>query len=155
MSSNDKQEFVIREAQVEDIPVMQYINQTCLTENYDLMFWVQYLIKNPKASFVAVNNKGLIVGYVFTCVKDNNAHIFSFAIFSKYRRLGLGERLMKASIDSCFKNYKINDMSLNVRVLNTPAISLYNKLGFNIVFKTEKYYNNGEDAYFMKFIPNK
>ena len=36
-----------------------------------------------------------------------------------------------------------------VRVSNTPAISLYEKLGFLKVSVSKRYYLDGEDAYIM------
>ena len=38
---------------------------------------------------------------------------------------------------------------LNVDVNNTPAINLYKSLGFKIKKTLLKYYEHGEDAYYM------
>lgn len=141
----------IREATLYDVPCMQYINQVCLTENYPIAFWVKGIVGSPKASFVAVNESGLIVGYILTEVLQNNAHICSFAIYPKYRSLGIGKQLIETCIQSCFQNYKIEHVSLNVRVQNDIALNLYKKVGFEIITRTPKYYNNGEDAYLMSY----
>ncbi|WP_054843220.1 hypothetical protein [Vulcanisaeta souniana] len=40
-------------------------------------------------------------------------------------------------------------MILEARVSNTPAITLYRKLGFDVHGVLRSYYNDGEDAYLM------
>jgi [ribosomal protein S18]-alanine N-acetyltransferase len=38
---------------------------------------------------------------------------------------------------------------LEVRVSNTAAQELYRKLGFSVVQRIARYYNNGEDCFLM------
>jgi len=45
--------------------------------------------------------------------------------------------------------YDAKEVYLEVRVSNTPAIRLYEKLGFKIVKVLEGYYSDGENAYLM------
>jgi len=45
--------------------------------------------------------------------------------------------------------YDTTEVYLEVRVSNTPAISLYEKLGFRVVGRIPRYYSDGEDAYIM------
>ena len=40
-------------------------------------------------------------------------------------------------------------MTLEVRVSNYKAINFYKKHGFSTILTKEKYYENGEDAYYM------
>lgn len=64
-----------------------------------------------------------------------------------YRRVGIGESLLHYLIElAVTKN--IDNISLEVKCSNEPAISLYLKNGFEIVAKREKYYQK-EDGYLM------
>jgi ribosomal-protein-alanine N-acetyltransferase len=45
--------------------------------------------------------------------------------------------------------YKVNEVYLEVRVSNEPAIRLYEKLGFRKVQRIRFYYLDGEDAWLM------
>lgn len=63
------------------------------------------------------------------------------------RRTGIGESLLEYLIELAM-NQNIDNISLEVRCSNEPAISLYLKNGFEIVSKREKYYQN-EDGYLM------
>lgn len=63
------------------------------------------------------------------------------------RRTGIGESLLQYLIELAM-NQNIDNISLEVRCSNEPAISLYLKNGFAIVAKREKYYQ-GKDGYLM------
>ncbi|MEM2529666.1 MAG: GNAT family N-acetyltransferase, partial [Candidatus Bathyarchaeia archaeon] len=46
-------------------------------------------------------------------------------------------------------DYGANEIYLEVRVTNHPAINLYRDLKFEIVNRIRHYYSDGEDAYVM------
>ncbi len=151
-------EAVFREAEVRDIPQVVYINRVCLPENYPEYFFYYHLENWPK-SFIVAEVNGTIVGYVMTRVETGvsfvgsfiarRGHIVSIAVLEAYRRRGIGERLMRISMDAMKKYYKASEAYLEVRVSNKPAIKLYEKLGFRIVKILKRYYSDGEDAYLM------
>ncbi len=45
--------------------------------------------------------------------------------------------------------YGAEEVYLEVRVSNTPAINLYKKLDYRVVDLIKGYYHDGEDAYIM------
>ena len=47
------------------------------------------------------------------------------------------------------KHYGVQEYYLEVRVSNSPAISLYRRLGYFIAQIIKGYYHDGEDAYLM------
>ena len=47
------------------------------------------------------------------------------------------------------KKYKVDEFVLEVRVSNYVAINLYKKFNFNPHNIKEKYYRDGENAYYM------
>jgi ribosomal-protein-alanine N-acetyltransferase len=56
---------------------------------------------------------------------------------------------MKSGMEAMKNVYDAKEVYLEVRVSNTPAIRLYEKLGFKIVKVLEGYYSDGENAYLM------
>jgi ribosomal-protein-alanine N-acetyltransferase len=47
------------------------------------------------------------------------------------------------------KNKNCSEVFLEVRVSNSEAVGLYEKLGFKVVSNLRWYYRDGEDAYMM------
>jgi [ribosomal protein S18]-alanine N-acetyltransferase len=94
-----------------------------------------------------------IVGYGGFWFIDGETHISTIATHPDYRGKGLGEILlagMLARAAALNAEYAI----LEVRVSNTPAITLYKKYGFTAVGKRKGYYrDNNEDADLMHLSP--
>lgn len=65
-----------------------------------------------------------------------------------HRRQGYGETLVKAAIGKCISR-KIQRVSLHVDPMRLPAVSLYQKLGFQVDKLIEGYYSPHRDAYRM------
>lgn len=61
--------------------------------------------------------------------------ITSLKVHYKYRRLGLGEKLIKKVLDHLNK-IGADEARLYVSPLNIPAVKLYNKLGFTVTRDT-------------------
>ena len=89
---------------------------------------------------------GELKGYLsFLHVRDQ-AEIMNLAVHPGKRQKGLGKKLMKALLDYC-RIHGVQWISLEVRMSNVPAISLYQGFGFKEVGRREKYYTDtGEDA---------
>lgn len=74
------------------------------------------------------------------------AHITLLAIHPRYQRQGLGQLLLYALLTSARKR-GLERATLEVRVSNHTALSLYQKFGFREVGKRRRYYQDtGEDA---------
>ena len=109
----------------------------------------KYLREHPKEFIVAENEKK-IVGYIAGRIKhDSSATIAFLAVTPAFRRRGIGQKL-SAYLISHFKRKGMKEILVCARVNNEPSISLYRKLGFEIVKKIEGYYRNGDDAFVMK-----
>jgi [ribosomal protein S18]-alanine N-acetyltransferase len=90
-----------------------------------------------------------IVGFAGMWLMLDEAHITTIAIHPEYRSRGLGELELSALIGIA---YEINAqrVTLEVRVSNSVAQSLYRKYGFMVVGTRRRYYSdNNEDAYIM------
>lgn len=90
-----------------------------------------------------------IVGFSGIWMMTDEAHITNIAVSEAYRRRGIGELLLIATIDLS-REIKATSMTLEVRASNTLAQSLYSKYGFDRTGIRPGYYlDNREDAILM------
>ena len=99
--------------------------------------------------FVAVED-GKVVGYVGSQTVLGWTDMMNIAVHPDYRRRGIAESLVEKLVDALKANQAEN-LTLEVRASNTPAISLYEKLGFLQVGLRKNYYHNPkEDALILR-----
>lgn len=107
------------------------------------------LSNNLAHYFCAFDENGTLLGYAGSWLIVDEAHITNIAVSPDFRRKNVGEALLKTIIDSCYKE-KVKYLTLEVRISNTPAISLYEKYSFKSLGTRKGYYqNNNEDALIM------
>ncbi len=91
----------------------------------------------------------LIVGYMGLWFMGGEGHIVSIAVGEQYRGQGIGELLMLAAVEMTLRREQ-QVVTLEVRVSNEVAQSLYRKYGLSQVGLRKAYYSdNREDAYIM------
>ena len=99
--------------------------------------------------FSAFNEKGELIGYCGCWQILEESHITNIAVTPEYKRQHIGEALLTTIIDECYRNMA-KYITLEVRVGNIPAISLYEKYGFKSLGTRKGYYqDNNEDALIM------
>ncbi len=107
------------------------------------------LSNNLAKYFCAFDEKNNLLGYAGSWLVIDEAHITTIAVSPEYRGKKIGETLLTAVIDACYKNM-VKYLTLEVRVSNTPAICLYEKYNFKSLGTRKGYYqNNNEDALIM------
>jgi ribosomal-protein-alanine N-acetyltransferase len=90
-----------------------------------------------------------IVGFSGFWMMMKEAHIIAIGVRDGYRRLGIGEGLLIATIELA-QILNSNVVTLEVRASNETAQELYKKYGFRVVGRRVKYYSSdGEDAIIM------
>lgn len=90
-----------------------------------------------------------IVGFSGIWLLVDEAHITNIAVREEYRRRGIGELLLIATIDLS-RELKASIMTLEVRASNKVAQDLYGKYGFSRAGLRRGYYlDNREDAIIM------
>ncbi|KAJ3682206.1 hypothetical protein LUZ60_014779 [Juncus effusus] len=90
-----------------------------------------------------------IIGYaMYSFVTSLSASITKLAVKDGYRRQGHGEELLRAAIEKC-KRRKIHRICLHVDPARSAAVSLYQKIGFEIDATVKSYYSSERDAYRM------
>ena len=91
----------------------------------------------------------LIPGYVGMWFMADEAHITAIAVKEEYRRRGIGELLLIGCVELSILR-RAKEVTLEVRVTNDLAQSLYKKYGFAVMGVRKRYYtDNNEDAYIM------
>ena len=87
---------------------------------------------------------GRVVGYIIYADIQGDAELLRIAVDKRYRRTGIGNKLMKDMISELVEA-GTDRISLEVRAHNLPAIALYKKYGFEEIFVRENYYHNPAD----------
>lgn len=89
---------------------------------------------------------GLVIGDVRRSQREG--WIATIAVHPKYRRRGLGRRLLRA----CEQAMAMPHIKLTLRVSNPAALDLYKSEGYQQVRYWRGYYADGEDALVMEKI---
>jgi len=87
-----------------------------------------------------------IIGFIDYSIIYDRAEINYIYVLDDYQRQGIATKLLLA-MESNLKN--VANITLEVNETNEKAIKFYEKNGFKVVSKREKYYKDGHDAYLM------
>ncbi len=111
------------------------------------------VLRRPPGRQSSREPRDFIAGYVATSYMTDEAHVTGIAVRASHRGNGLGELLLMSCIELAMKR-QCRVVTLEVRVSNHVAQSLYTKYGFNQVGLRKGYYtDNHEDAYIMTTDP--
>jgi len=89
-----------------------------------------------------------IVGFIFVMTSQGTGHVTTIGVAPEHRRRGLAQKMLR-HVEEALQKREIATVSLEVRVSNIAAQSLYRDAGYTIVQRLNNYYNNGEDAFLM------
>lgn len=107
-------------------------------------------LKNDLSLWVVALDADKVVGYVGSQSVLGWADMMNLAVDPSYRKKGIGRGLVNELIAKLKEN-KVTCLTLEVRVSNEPAISLYRSLGFAQVGRRPGYYHNPkEDALILR-----
>jgi ribosomal protein S18 acetylase RimI-like enzyme len=86
---------------------------------------------DAESSFVAVNRRShTLVGLILCSrVRYDTGHVTQVCVLPEYRGYGFGKALLAASARNLTQR-KFSALSLTVTEVNTPAVELYRRLGF-------------------------
>lgn len=112
-------------------------------------------IQNKGISFPMVivrASDGRVTGYIIYWHIQDEVQINNVAVHPDFRGKGIGEAAMRLVLKE-IREKGANFATLEVRVSNTAAASLYEKLGFKVLGSRKGYYTNPvEDAYVMGLV---
>ncbi len=107
-------------------------------------------LTNPLSLWLVALKDGQVVGYIGSQTVMQEADMMNLAVDAACRQMGIGKKLVQALI-ARLKAEKTYCITLEVRRSNTPAIKLYEKLGFKQIGCRPGYYQNPkEDALILR-----
>ena len=107
-------------------------------------------LNNPLSLWLVAVDDGRVVGYVGSQTVIDESDMMNIAVHPDHRRQGIAEALIEA-LTNALREKGSRGLTLEVRVSNAPAITLYEKLGFSQVGLRKNYYRNPkEDALILR-----
>lgn len=141
--------MTFRKMRTEDIEQVLNVEKQSFTLPWTREAFFNELNHNEYAVYLVIEDEGKIAGYCGAWIVIDESHITNIAILPEYRGQKLGEALLRKMIEISISMGVVR-MTLEVRVSNAVAISLYEKLGFQKGGIRKRYYtDNQEDAYVM------
>ncbi len=144
-----EKQVIIRSAHSGDIDSIFHIESLSFSDAWSRESFVNEIEKNHMAHYYIAEVDSKVVAYIGYWQILEQAHITNVAVLIDYRGRGIARNLIKRIFDdSTLKG--IETYTLECRVSNTPALNLYESLGFKSSGIRPKYYiDNGEDAVVM------
>lgn len=140
--------MIIRPVEEKDLKDIIEIEEDNFLDCWTLKQYDYDLNVNEFAFLFAVIHEGELIGYVDFWITFDQATINKIAIKKEYQKRGIGLILLEDTL-SRIQSAEVNTITLEVRVSNFKAISLYQKVGFKTCVVKKNYYDDGEDAYYM------
>ena len=107
-------------------------------------------LNNPLSLWLVALDGERVAGYVGSQSVMGESDMMNIAVHPDYRRQGLGEKLVEELVIA-LQAAGNNCLTLEVRVSNAPAVSLYEKTGFSRIGLRKNYYRNPkEDALILR-----
>ena len=131
-----------------DVPALVRLDRRCFAP-VDAFSWLEFLGLCTWPGVVALKAIAgeQLIGFVAGDPRPRERHtiIVTLGVDPDWRRQGVGERLLR----ECEAQSDLPRFRLMVRQSNSPAIQLYQKLGYAIVGELPRFYHDGEVAYLM------
>lgn len=144
-------EYTIRPLTLQHIDEVLRLNIRCFKngENYTRSTFNFLLSETRTLSYRSVTDSDEMVGFIFVMMNGEGVgHLTTIGVAPEHRRRRIAERLL-VHIENALRTRGISTIMLEVRVSNTSAQNLYSRVGYAIVQRLPKYYNNGEDGFLM------
>lgn len=145
---NNGEKIWIRPAIIHDLNDIILIQEACYDGEAP---WgriaVNNELRNKRSSFFLMgHHNDLAVAFIGLSMRKDSFHITNIATMPEYQKQGIATFLIQTATDIARKLEK-NYITLEVRVSNEKAKSLYRKMNFTDGrIKRNYYHNNGEDA---------
>jgi len=137
---------MVRRLTYGDLPGVLSIERRAFPAPWSLAMFVLEVSK-PSGVCLAATVDGSIVGYLVCSRYADVFHLMNVAVDPDRRRNGIAVRMIDRMLDEAGRDQRF---TLEVRVSNHGAISMYEQLGFRRAGRRRRYYSdNNEDAMIM------
>jgi ribosomal-protein-alanine N-acetyltransferase len=137
---------VIRRLAYSDLPRVISIERRSFPVPWSLAMFVLELSKPSGICLAAIESEELL-GYLVCSRYEQVWHLMNVAVAPERRRTGVARDLISRLVEEGGGRLPF---TLEVRVSNRPAITMYERLGFRSSGVRPRYYqDNGEDALIM------
>lgn len=144
--------MILRLAEIDDADGIYQVETDSFSIPWSLPSVIHELEDKERKLYIVVEEDNTIIGYAGAWIVLDEGQITNIAIKSSYRRQGYGTMLTRKLIKELF-TLGMQEIFLEVRISNIPAISLYRRLGFTVKGVRKSYYSEPtEDAYIMSLI---
>jgi ribosomal-protein-alanine N-acetyltransferase len=138
--------LTLRRLSYADLPSVISIERRSFPTPWSLAMFVLELSKPGGICLAAEDDEGL-VGYLVCARYDDVWHLMNVAVVPHQRRRGIAKALIGLLFEEAGPGARY---TLEVRVSNRVAISMYEGIGFRSAGRRRRYYHdNGEDALIM------
>lgn len=122
-----------------------------LSEPYSIYVYRFFLNQWPNLCFVAKNSSNDLIGVVICKLEPHRnvrirGYIGMLAVQKEYRGKGIAKKLVKKAITEMIKE-GADEVTLETEVVNIPAITLYENMGFIRSKRLYRYYMSQHDAF--------
>ncbi len=132
-----------------DYSLLASIHTRCFSKGWNAGEFAAMFANGGILAFVAKGKAGFGVLRII----GNEAEIITLAVLPEHQKKHIGTQILSAMLKSAGE-LGVEEVFLEVREKNIPAINLYEKSGFAILAKRKGYYSNAdgtsEDAIVMK-----
>ena len=142
-------EILVRKMEERDLDRIMEIEKDCFTTPWSRESFLIEITENLLARYLVVEIDGIVAGYGGIWMIVGEGHITNIAVETKYRKLGLGKKLVEGLIKISIA-MGIQSMTLEVRESNIAAQNLYAQYGFMAEGIRPNYYqDDNENAIIM------
>lgn len=123
-----------------DLPALAAIETECIAEPWSLRSFESEFAANGAIFLAAEDENGTICGFITASSVLDEVSINNVAVSALYRRKGIAQLLMGKLWE--YAEEFAAFVTLEVRESNLPAISLYEKLGYERVGLRKNFYSS-------------
>ncbi|MFI5167647.1 MAG: ribosomal protein S18-alanine N-acetyltransferase [Thermoanaerobaculales bacterium] len=142
------QGFLIRPAQVEDIPAVAKLEAEVFPDPWPAHLYLQEVNQPLRFQRVVYTEPGYLAAYLFACWQLDELHVLKVATHPLHEGKGLASALLAEAREEARRS-RARGLVLEVRPSNRRAYLLYRHLGYDVIGRRPRYYTDGEDALVM------
>ena len=145
--------MLIRRMTKADIEQAVQIETACFSQPWSAQSFSDSISRQDTLFLVCemtdADSMGKIAGYIGMYQSFEEGSITNVAVIPEYRKQGIGNLLVQNMKEQA-RSASVETIFLEVRISNIPAISLYEKMGFEKLGIRKNFYEHPtEDAYIM------